>query len=172
MAETATPMKPKKIAKKTKPAEHPTYAEMIAQAIVEIGDKKGSSAIAIKKYILSHFRVEDNKATNGRINMALKRGVTEGKLITARGHAGTFKAAKAEKAATKKAPAKKTPAKKTPKKAVKSPQKVAKPAAKKLPLKKKTPKKAAKPKAAVTKKPAAKKTPKKAGRGRPAKAKK
>lgn len=168
----AAPAKVKKAAKPRKPAAHPPYGEMIAKAIVGLADKKGSSKVAIKKYILANFKVEDTKTTNTQLNLALKRGVAGGKLITAKGHAGTFKAAKAEKPkkvvkkSPKKAAAKKPAAKKTPKKAAK------KPAAKKSPAKKaaakkpaakkaKSPaKKAAKPKAA--KKPAAKKTPKKA----------
>ena len=168
MSEAAAPAK--KAAKPRKPASHPPYGEMIAKAIVGLADKKGSSKVAIKKYILANFKVEDNKVTNTQLNLALKRGVAGGKLITAKGHAGTFKAAKAEKPkkVVKKTPkkaVKKPAAKKTPKKAAK------KPAAKKSPAKKaakkpaakkaKSPaKKAAKPKAA--KKPAAKKTPKKA----------
>ena len=158
----------KKVAKPKKPAAHPAYAEMIAKAIVGIADKKGSSKAAIKKYILANFKVEDTKATNTQLNLALKRGVAGGKLVTAKGHAGTFKAAKAEKP-------KKKVVKKTPKKAVKKPA-AKKPAAKK-PAAKKSPKKVAKKPAAkkpaakkspakkavkkVVKKPAAKKTPKK-----------
>ena len=83
----------KKAAKPRKPAAHPPYAEMIAKAIVGLGDKKGSSKVAIKKYILANFKVEDTKAANTQLNIALKRGVAGGKLITAKGHAGTFKAA-------------------------------------------------------------------------------
>ena len=165
MAEAAAPVK--KVAKPKKPAAHPAYAEMIAKAIVGIADKKGSSKAAIKKYILANFKVEDTKATNTQLNLALKRGVAGGKLVTAKGHAGTFKAAKAEKP--------KKVVKKTPKKAVKKPA-AKKPAAEK-PAAKKSPKKAAKKPAAkkpaakkspakkavkkVVKKPAAKKTPKK-----------
>ena len=165
----AAPAKVKKVAKPKKPAAHPPYGEMIAKAIVGLADKKGSSKVAIKKYILANFKVEDNKVTNTQLNLALKRGVAGGKLITAKGHAGTFKAAKAEKPkkvvkkSPKKAAAKKPAAKKTPKKAAKKPaakKSPAKKAAKKPAAKKSPAKKAAKPKAA--KKPAAKKTPKKA----------
>ena len=139
----------KKAAKPKKPAAHPAFAVMIAKAIVGLADKKGSSKVAIKKYILANFKVEDTKATNTQLNLALKRGVAGGKLVTAKGHAGHFKATKAEKpkkvvkkspkkAAAKKPAAKKSPAKKAVKKVVK------KPAAKKTPKK-------------VVKKPAAKK---------------
>ena len=174
MSEAAAPVK--KVAKPKKPAAHPPYAEMIAKAIVAIADKKGSSKAAIKKYILANFKVEDNKKTNSNLNLALKKGVAGGKILTAKGHAGTFKAAKAEK------PKKvvKKVVKKTPKKAAKKPaaekpavKKVAKkPAAKKSPAKKVAKKPAAKKPVAkktpvkkaekkVVKQPAAKKTPKK-----------
>ena len=171
-----------KVAKK--PAAHPPYGEMITKAIVALADKKGSSKIAIKKYILANFKIEDNKATNTQLNLALKRGVAGGKIVTAKGHVGHFKAVEAEKpkkAAVKKSPkkvvAKKPAAKKTPKKAA-----AKKPAAKKSPAKKaaaspakkaavkpaaakKAPaKKAVKPKAAAIQKTpkVVKKTPKKA----------
>ena len=94
MSEAAAPAK--KVAKPKKPSAHPAYAEMIAKAIVALADKKGSSKVAIKKYILANFKVEDTKATNTQLNLALKRGVAGGKLVTAKGHAGTFKAVKAE----------------------------------------------------------------------------
>ena len=173
----AAPAKVKKVAKPKKPAAHPPYGEMVAKAIVGLADKKGSSKVAIKKYILANFKVEDTKATNTQLNLALKRGVAGGKLVTAKGHAGTFKAAKVEKPkkvakkSPKKAAAKKPAAKKTPKKAAakkpaakKSPAKKAakKPAAKKSPAKKAAKPKAAAAKKPAAKKPAAKKTPKKA----------
>ena len=110
-AAAAPAAKVKKVAKPKKPAAHPSYGEMIAKAIVGLADKKGSSKVAIKKYILANFKVEDNKTTNTQLNLALKRGVEGGKLVTAKGHAGTFKAIKAEKPKKKPAP------KKTPKKA-------------------------------------------------------
>ena len=160
MSEAAAPVK--KVTKPKKPAAHPPFAEMIAKAIVAIADKKGSSKAAIKKYILANFKVEDNKQSNTNLNLALKKGVAGGKLLTAKGHAGTFKAAKPEK------PKKvvKKVVKKTPKKAAKKPaaekpavKKVAKKPAAKKPAVKKTPAKKAEKK--VVKKPAAKKTPKK-----------
>ena len=119
-------------AKALKPAPHPSYADMVTKAIIALGDKKGSSGIAIKKYILGNFPVQDNKNTNGRINVALRIGVLAGKLVTARGHAATYKipqselAKKAammkipEKKAVKKTPAKKTPMKKSSAKKVSS----------------------------------------------------
>ena len=179
MSEAAAPVK--KVAKPKKPAAHPAYAEMIAKAIVGIADKKGSSKAAIKKYILANFKVEDNKMANTNLNLALKKGVAGGKLITAKGHAGTFKAAKVEKPkkvvkkivkktpkkvakkpAAEKPAVKKSAVKKVAKKlaAKKSPaKKVAKKPAAKKPIAKKTPAKKAEKK--VVKKPVAKKTPKK-----------
>ena len=142
----AAPAK-KSAAKPRKATSHPPYAEMIAAAIVGIGEKRGASKVAIKKYILSKFKLEDTKSTNTRINMTLKRGVNGGQLVTARGHTGTFKAAKAEGA--------KKSVDKTPKKAA---------AAKKPAAVKKTPKKPSAKKAmkkTPAKKSAAKKTPKK-----------
>ena len=81
---------------------HPPYADMVAQAIGTMKDKRGSSGIAIKKYIMTHFDVADSTITNKSINLSLKRGVTSGALVTARGHAGTFRnSQEAKKAAAK-----------------------------------------------------------------------
>jgi len=117
MSEEAAPAAPavkaKKVAKPKKPASHPPFGEMIAKAIIGLADKKGSSKVAIKKYILANFKVEDNKMANTNLNLALKKGVAGGKLVTAKGHAGMFKAAKAEKP--------KKVVKKSPKKAAKKP---------------------------------------------------
>ena len=169
-AAVATPKKPvavtpKKSAKK--PAKglvkspkhghlHPSYAEMAAEAILHSKEKGGSTRATIKKYILSHFQVEDTVSTNGKINKALKRGVEGGVLSTAKKHAGHFLL----KAAADPKPGKKTPKKATPKvtpgKA--TPKKVKKPAVKKA--LKKVPAKVKKP-AAKVKKPAVKKIAKK-----------
>lgn len=76
MSEAAAPVKTvmvKAAAKLRKPAAYHAYAEMIAKAITAIGDKKGSSKPVIKKYILANFKVEDTKATNTLLNLALKR---------------------------------------------------------------------------------------------------
>ena len=166
-----------------KPAEHPTFAVMIAAAIAELKERKGSSRQAIEKYIAANYKV--GPKYTGPMKQALKKGVEKGTLVQTKGvgASGSFKIAKPEpekKAAVKKPAAKKTTTKKTTKKA---PAKKAatkntttkKPAAKKAATKKAPAKKAASPKkkapakkagkvtkkAAPKKKPAAKKTAKK-----------
>jgi len=169
MSQAATPAK--KASKPRKPASHPPFANMVSLAIEDLGAKRGSSRIAIKKHLLAVFGLEDNLANNKRINLALKRGVESGNLTTNRYHAGHFKNVKAEgKAAKADKSSKATPKKVATMKTGKVPmKKVAKaPTKTKTPTKKaaknvakKTPtKKAAKPKLAA-KKPAVKKTPKK-----------
>lgn len=144
---------------------HPPFATMVQDAISALQEKKGSSRHAIKKYVKSHYKVNENSADT-YINQALKKLVAKEALVTPKGMGGTFKLAKKPavkkpkakkpKAAVKKAvkkPAKKAAAKKkSPKKAAKKPAK--KTAAKKV---KKSPKKAA----TKAKKPVAKKTAKK-----------
>ena len=142
----------KKKAAPKKPAEHPKYIEMVVAAITALKERSGSSRQAILKYIQANYKVKDNAAIH--LKGALKRGVTTGALVQAKGAgaSGSFKLPKKEK--VKKAKKPKTPKKKPAAK---------KPAAKKTAAKKaakKTPKKAAKKTAA--KKPAAKKSPKKA----------
>merc|ERR1711928_8220 len=130
---------------------HPPTSAMIAASIGALKERNGSSVPAIKKYIAANYTCDVVKLAPF-IRKALKKGVTDKKLVQVK---ASYKVAKE--------PAKKpAAAKKSPKKvaAKKSPQKAAKPAAKKPAAVKKSP--AKKPAAKkVAKKPAAKKTPKK-----------
>ena len=168
MADAAAPKPVKKVAKKpAKPAEHPKYIEMVCAAITTLKERGGSSRQAILKYVTANYKVKADGA-NTHVKLALKRGVTAGALVQAKGTgaSGSFKLAKkaAEPKKSKKKPAAKKPA---AKKAAKKP--AAKKAAKKPAAKKPAAKKAAAKKPAA-KKPAAKKagTPKKAAK-KPAK---
>ena len=144
----------KKVTKPKKPAEHPTYAVMIAAAIAGLKDRTGSSRQAILKYICANYKVDAAKATV-HLRLALKSGIAKGSLKMAKESgkgAGCYKLAekpKKEKKPKKPAAAKKPAAKKP---AAKKPKAAKKPAAAKKP-------KAAKKPAA--KKPAAKKPAKK-----------
>merc|ERR1711990_1237823 len=95
-----------------KPAEHPTFAVMIAAAIAELKERKGSSRQAIEKYIAANYKV--GPKYTGPLKQALKKPAAK-------------KTTKPTKKVTKKTPAKKTATKKTAAK---------KPAAKKAPAKK------------------------------------
>lgn len=138
--------------KKSAPAEHPKYIDMISAAITSLKERKGSSRQAIVKFVKANYKVGENADVH--VKMALKRGVTSGALTqpSGTGASGSFKVAKPV-AAPKKKPAAKKPAAKKP--AAK------KPAAKKTGSKKSTPKKKPASKAAAKKKPASKKTPSK-----------
>ena len=167
------PAKPAKIAKAKKPAvksAHPPTYTMVEAAIDSLKEKKGSSLVAIKKYIATNYKVDPVKNSHF-IKKALVNGVEKKSLLQVKGIGanGRFKLAKVEKvkpkkkAVTAKKPKKaKTPSK--PKKKVTKP-KSAKKATKKA-EKPKSAKKSAKPKKPVAKKasksPAAKKPAKKA----------
>ncbi|XP_037094472.1 histone H1-like [Pollicipes pollicipes] len=151
--------------KASKPA-HPPTLEMVKQAIKIESDPKGTSVMAIKKYIGAHYKVSP-AMLNHMLRRAFDAGLAAGKLSRPKGQgeshllAGRYRLASKEKKSTAAAAA---PAK--PKKA-KSPKKkaaVKKPKAK-TPKKKKpaAAKKAKSPKKAVKKSPkkAAKKSPKK-----------
>ena len=179
---------PAKVAKKAapkKPAEHPTYAEMITAAITALKSRKGVSVIAIKKHIVANNKVDADKCGT-HIKTALKRLVANKLVLQVKGvgASGSFKmgekpkvvkkpakkpaakkpAAKkpaAKKAAPKKAAAKKPAAKKPAAKKPAAKKAAKKPAAKKPAAKKPAAKKPAAKKTAAKKKPAAKKTAKK-----------
>lgn len=164
----------KKVTKPQKPAAHPTYSEMVQQAVSTLKERGGSSRQAILKYIMKNFNVGlDDKPVNSRLKLALRSGVTKGTLKQSKGtgasgsfKVGEVKAEKKPKKIVKKKPATKKPAAKkakTPTKKAKTPKKekkTDKPKKSKTPKKATTPKKAAKKPAAkksAVKKPAAKK---------------
>ncbi|KAJ7381999.1 Histone H1.0 [Desmophyllum pertusum] len=169
MSEAAKAPAKKKAAPK-KPADHPTYKEMIAAAIAALKERGGSSRQAIKKYILANNKVDAN-SVDTHLRMALKRGVANGTLLSTKGvgASGSFKLPKVEKKAKKPA---KPAAKKKPAAAAKPKKPAAKKAAKKPAAKKAAKKPAAKKAAAkkpaakkpAAKKPAAKKPAKKAAK--------
>merc|ERR1712029_435616 len=116
----------KKATKPKKPAEHPTYAVMIAAAIAGLKDRTGSSRQAILKYICANYKVDAAKATV-HLRLALKSGVAKGSLKMAKESgkgAGSYKLAEKPKKEKKpKKPAAKKPAgvKKAKKPAAKKP---------------------------------------------------
>merc|ERR1712179_764465 len=136
-----TPAKAKKAAPK-KPAAHPPSAAMVKAAIKALGDKKGSSLAAIKKYVAANYKVDIVKISPF-IRKALKKGVESKALVQVKGSYKLAKEAKKPKVKKAKKPKAKKPKAKTPKKAAAKPKPAKKPAAKKTPAKK-----AAKPKAA------------------------
>ena len=74
---------------KTKPM---SPLQMVMAAIASLGDKKGSSSQAIKKYIKDNFNFDVEQKAK-LIRNALNSGVDKGKLIRTKGKgaAGTFK---------------------------------------------------------------------------------
>ena len=157
---SAAAASPKKVVKAKKPAEHPTYAVMIAGAIAALKDRTGSSRQAILKYVTANYKVDAAKAAV-HLRLALKSGVAKGSLKMAKESgkgAGCYKLAEKPKAEKK---PKKVAAKKAPKKKVAAPKKAATPKKAKAAKKPKSAKKPAAAKKAPAKaKPAAKKTKK------------
>ncbi|VDK57149.1 unnamed protein product [Anisakis simplex] len=112
---------PKKVTKPkvTKPATHPPYAAMVKAAIGAMKEKKGSSRAAILKYILQHFKLDDNiTKVNAHLRIALKSGVKSGHLKQTKGTgaSGSFRLADKALKAPKKPAAPKVKKPKSPKK--------------------------------------------------------
>lgn len=177
-----SPVKKKAVASKSKkaPASHPSTAVMVTAAVKQLKEKKGSSLVAIKKYLTANYKVDASKLAPF-IRKFLKAAVTKGVLVQTKGTGATglFKlAAEAKKPAKKAVAASKKPAAKKPKsaKATGTPKKRKAPVAKATksePAAKKAKKVTgpAKPKKTVAKSPAkTKKTP--AAKPKPPKAKK
>merc|ERR1712076_344342 len=143
--------------KKAVVASHPATSVMVKEAIENLKERKGSSLIAIKKYLATNYKVDPVKHGHF-IKKALASGVEKKTIVQVKGigASGSFKLAKVEakpkKAVKPKASSKKpkTPTKKVPK---------TKPAAsKKATPKKKAEKSKATKSAAKPKKPVAKKS--------------
>ena len=174
----STPVKKvSKVVAPKKPADHPPYLEMIMAAIKTLKERGGSSRQAIVKYVNANYKVPDTAEVH--IKMALKRGVSNGKLENTKGKgaSGSFKLTAAAKAAEKKPAkpkAKKSDKKPKKKPAAKPPKKkpAAKPSKKAATTNKETkPKKAEKKKEGAKRKVVDAKKPKKAAKKTPTKSK-
>uniref|UniRef100_A0A1D1YEP0 Histone H1 n=1 Tax=Anthurium amnicola TaxID=1678845 RepID=A0A1D1YEP0_9ARAE len=141
---------PAKSKKQASPPSHPKYEDMIRDAIVALKERKGSSRQAIKKYIISTYKLPDNVTTNNRLKLAITKGVDKGTFSFFNGPSGTLKLVKKE---TPKKEKKEVEKKEKPKKAEK---KEAKPKAEKKTTTRKAPTR--KPAATTKKAPAKKKT--------------
>merc|ERR1711890_190465 len=135
---------------------NPSSSVMVKAAIEGLKERKGSSLVAIKKYIATNYKIDPSKHSHF-IKKALTSGVEKKTIVQTKGTgaSGSFKLAKVEvkKPAKKATKAKPSAAKKaTPKKKVEK-SKSSKASAK---TKKPAPKKAA-----PAKKPAKKAAPKK-----------
>merc|ERR1712038_374054 len=154
--------KPRAVAKAKKPeASHPASSVMVKAAIENLKERKGSSLIAIRKYIGTNYKVDPVKIS-AFLKKALKSGVEKKTIIQVKGvgASGSFKLAKEEPKPKKSAKPKTAAKKPTSSKAKKvAPKKKPTAAKKATPKKKKVEKsKSAKP-SAKAKKPVAKKAP-------------
>lgn len=82
----------KKIVKKPSPPAL-SYKEMITQAILELNHGKGSSRLALKKYVKDHnpSTTKANSNFDHLFNMALKKGVGLGDFAQPKGPSGIVK---------------------------------------------------------------------------------
>ncbi|XP_040573443.1 histone H1-like [Lepeophtheirus salmonis] len=160
---TSTSTTPKKASTKSKDGpKSPTSSMMVMTAIKALADRKGSSLIAIKKYISAHFKVDMVKRAPF-ICKAIRSAVEKGDLVQTKGKgaSGTFKLSVTSKSKVTKVVNKpKSPKKSAEKKSTKSKTPVKK-APKKKTVKSKTPKKTT-TKSKTPKKSAAKSPAKKA----------
>lgn len=99
-AKKATKSKAKSQQKKV--SSRPPTSEMVTAAIKELKDRKGSSFQAIKKYIVSTYKVDGEKVAPF-IKRYLKTAVSAGAVVQTKGKGatGSFKLSTAEKPKTK-----------------------------------------------------------------------
>lgn len=166
VAKTATKPSPKKAAAKAKPkakSTHPATSEMVTAAIRELKDRKGSSLQAIKKYIVSTYKVDSEKVTPF-IKRYLKAAVSSGSVVQTKGKgaSGSFKLSTAKPTGTVKRRPQRSPKEKKP--AEKSAEKKTTAVKAASPKKPKAPKKAGTPKKAAAEKKAKASPPKTAAR--------
>merc|ERR1712050_190067 len=136
-------VKTKMSAKPAKKPSHPTYRVMIAAAIKQLKQTKGSSRQAISNAIAKTHNIAPGASHNLHLRNTLKKMMEAGELSQTKGNgvSGSFKLANkeapkkkqaakkpaAKKAVTKKSPAKKKPATKNLAKKPASPKKKAAP---------------------------------------------
>ncbi|KAF3079785.1 hypothetical protein TWF569_008282 [Orbilia oligospora] len=150
---TATATATTTTTKKTStPADHPSYKDMIKDAILQLKERNGSSRQALKKYVLSNNKGIKESNFDTQFNAAIKRGVAAGDFIQPKGPSGPVKLQKKDAAKSTTKAAKATGEKPAKKPTVKKASAAKKAAAAKSAAK---PKAAAKPKtaAANSKKP-------------------
>ncbi|GAA5870063.1 hypothetical protein JCM16303_001885 [Sporobolomyces ruberrimus] len=73
---------------------HPTYQEMIIQAIEEEGEKGAASRPVIKKYILHRYSLKDTHQFDSLIAAAIRRGSENGTFDLPKGFTGKIKIGK------------------------------------------------------------------------------
>ncbi|KAF2225230.1 linker histone H1 and H5 family-domain-containing protein [Elsinoe ampelina] len=135
--------------KSSSTAAHPTYQDMIKEAVIQLKERNGSSRQTLKKYVMANNSLGNisDAVYTARFNQALAKGSENGTFVRPKGASGPVKLGKAP-AATKTAKASSPTATKEAKPKTATKAKTTKAAA---------PKKAA----AATKKTAAKAAPKK-----------
>ncbi|KAI3092591.1 hypothetical protein CBS147333_10231 [Penicillium roqueforti] len=90
------PKKATNASKKAAPAAHPSYREMIKDAIANLKERNGSSRQAIKKYVTSNNKVAfaSQSAFDAQFNKAVKTSVEKGEFTQPKGPSGPVKLAK------------------------------------------------------------------------------
>ncbi|KAJ8258880.1 hypothetical protein COCON_G00178920 [Conger conger] len=90
-----------------KPSAHPSTMEMVKEAVKALDTRKGSSAQAIRRYILEHYPSMDQIRLKYMLRRALAKGLENGVLVrplnsTANGAQGRFRLAPRGKAKAQK----------------------------------------------------------------------
>ncbi|GAA5908185.1 histone H1 [Sporobolomyces salmoneus] len=80
---------------------HPTYQDMIIQAIEEVGEKGSASRPVIKKYILNRYGLNDTHQFDGHVATAIRRGHDNGIFDYPKGPSGKIKLSAKAKAKSK-----------------------------------------------------------------------
>ncbi|KAL8642153.1 MAG: hypothetical protein Q9226_008539 [Calogaya cf. arnoldii] len=93
-------------------ASHPSYRDMIKEAILQLKERNGSSRAAIKKYVLANNKSLANSSNvfDAQFNKAIRSGVEKGEFHMPKGSSGTVKLAKKEPASKKESDGVKKPA--------------------------------------------------------------
>ncbi|KAI4168023.1 MAG: hypothetical protein LQ343_006730 [Gyalolechia ehrenbergii] len=94
------------------PASHPSYRDMIKEAILALKERNGSSRSAIKKYVLANNKSLSTNLNvfDAQFNKAVRNGVEKNEFALPKGPSGTIKLAKKEPAAKKETEVAKKPA--------------------------------------------------------------
>ena len=91
----------KTVVKSKRNKKHPTFLQMITEAITRLNERSGSSRQAILKFIVANFKIEE-KFGSQHVKLALKNAVKVGTLkqVKGIGASGSFKLGEALKTKT------------------------------------------------------------------------
>jgi histone H1/5 len=74
-------------------SDRPSYLTMVLEAISDLKDRRGSSKVAVQRFMTDKYRLDKSTTVNSRVRTAIRSAMTRGLLTQAKGigASGSFK---------------------------------------------------------------------------------